>query len=165
MNYVELIGEHWPGVQVSCYGNPSVWNDVIYHGGNPMPSQQDVEAIYLPMRQQRVWKKIQNERTRRQQGGVYAASIDRWFHSDADSRVQFIGLLLMGANLPSGIMWKTMSGAFVEMTIPLAQEIFNSIAALDLTAFHAAEIHKAAMYACQDPETYDFSAGWPVIYA
>ena len=37
------------------------------------------------------------------------------FHSDADSRIQQMGLVMMGASLPA-VQWKTMGGTFVEMT-------------------------------------------------
>lgn len=106
-----------------------------------------------------IWKKIQAERDRRKAGGVKVG--DHWFHSDDSSRIQQLALVIFGANLPSNIMWKTMSGAFVEMTPTLIQQIFQASAAQDITIFTAAETHKAQMMASPDPEAYDFSGGWP----
>ena len=36
--------------------------------------------------------------------------------------------------------------------------------AQDQAIFQAAETHKAAMLAAPDPDSYDFSAGWPAVY-
>jgi hypothetical protein len=71
-----------------------------------------------------VWRLIQAERDRRRANGVRVGA--NWYHSDDTSRIQQLGLLLMGANMPPGIMWKTMSNTFIEMTPILAQQIFQA---------------------------------------
>jgi hypothetical protein len=58
-------------------------------------------------------------------------------------------------------MWKTVGGAFVEMTPQLAGQIFQATAARDVALFAAAEAHIAAAALLDDPLAYDFSAGWP----
>jgi hypothetical protein len=111
------------------------------------------------------WRLIQIERDRRKAGGVQVGA--NWFHSDDTSRIQFIGLLLYGANMPANIMWKTMSGSFVQMTPTLAQQIFGSIAAKDTLIFTIAETHKAQVYASSTPGVYNIfngSPAWPLIY-
>ena len=121
----------------------------------PEPTRAEVEA--------RLWEQIKAERDRRtQQGGFNVGAY--WFHSDTFSRTQQLALLSMGANIPAGLQWKTMSGAFVEMTPTLAQSIFAAGAASDQAIFAAAEAHHAAMIASEDPAGYDFSAGWPAVY-
>jgi len=111
-----------------------------------------------PTAEAEMWKKIKAERDRRKSGGVKVG--DYWFHSDADSRIQQIGLVLFGVNVPP-VQWKTMSGAFVEMTQTLANQIFQAVAALDQSLFSNAELHKSAMQASEDPSSYDFSDDWP----
>jgi hypothetical protein len=108
-----------------------------------------------------MWDEIKAERERIKRGGVEVNG--SWFHSDDSSRIQQIGLVLMGANVPS-VQWKTMSGDFVAMTQELAKAIFDAVAALDLAAFANAEAHRVAMEASADPANYDYSTGWPVIY-
>lgn len=107
------------------------------------------------------WEQIKAERDRRKAGGVKVG--DKWFHSDADSRIQQLGLVMFGVNVPP-IQWKTMDGSFVEMSQTLANQIFQAIAAADQAIFAVAEQHRAAMEASSDPENYDFSGGWPAIY-
>lgn len=109
-----------------------------------------------------VWEAIKRERDMRKAGGVNVG--EHWFHSDADSRIQQIGLVMMGANIPANLQWKTMSGAFVTMAPALAGQIFAATAAHDQAAFAVAEQHRIAMEASTDPAAYDYSAGWPAVY-
>ena len=107
------------------------------------------------------WEQIKAERDRRKEGGTLVSG--KWFHSDRDSRIQQIGLVLMGASVPA-VQWKTMDGSFVAMSQTLAGGIFAATAALDMALFAAAETHNAAMQASGTPDSYDFSAGWPAHY-
>jgi hypothetical protein len=108
------------------------------------------------------WDKIKSERDRRQSGGYLVAS--KWYHSDDGSRIQQLGLLMMGASIPANLQWKTMDGTFVTMTQTLAGQVFSAAAASDQAIFAKAEAHKAAMIAATDPSTYDFSTGWPAVF-
>lgn len=119
--------------------------------------------LTLSQRQEQAWERIKQERDRRvQQGGYFAAG--HWYHSDTFSRTQQLGLVMLGANIPDGIQWKTMDDGFVAMTPALAAQIFAAATASDKAHFEAAEVHKTAMLASADPESYDFSTGWPVIF-
>ena len=109
------------------------------------------------------WERIKAERDRRRYLGVKVGA--HWFHSDDPSRIQQLALAMMGAAIPAGLRWKTLTTTpppvFVEMTPALAQGIFQSTAASDAAIFAAAEAHRAAMEASDSPESYDFSTGWP----
>lgn len=111
----------------------------------------------------RAWQKIKSERDHRTENGGYKVD-DKWFHSDQKSRSQQLGLVLLGANIPAGLQWKTMDGTFVTMTQQLAGQVLAAAAASDQAIFAAAETHKAAMEASQDPAAYDFSTGWPKVF-
>ncbi len=128
-----------------------------------VPQPMQVAEVPLAERQAAAWSRIQERRDATKGGGVHV--FGKWFHSDDPSRIQQLGLVMMGAAMPAGIEWKTMDGSFIEMTPALASQIFAAVAALDLAAFAAAEVHKAAMLASADPEAYDFSAGWPEVFA
>lgn len=110
-----------------------------------------------------VWERIKLERDRRiQDGGVKVGT--KWFHTDTFSRTQQIGLNIMGANIPSGIKWKTMDGSFVDMSQTLANQIFAAVAANDIAIFSAAEAHRLAMEASENYSEYTFTTGWPATY-
>lgn len=107
-----------------------------------------------------IWEQIKATRDRKTQHGGYKVGTD-WYHSDTFSRTQQIGLTIMGAAMPAGLMWKTMSGVFVEMTPTLAQQIFAAAGAQDAALFGHAEQLKAQVEAATDPTTVDINTGWP----
>lgn len=109
------------------------------------------------------WEAIKVERDRRKYRGVKAG--DHWFHSDDPSRIQQLAIVMMGASMPPGIPWKTLTlsdeSTFVTMTPALASAIFAATAAHDQAVFTAGEAHRAAMRGAERPDLYSFSAGWP----
>ena len=107
-----------------------------------------------------IWEDIKAIRDRKTQQGGYKVGTD-WYHSDTFSRTQQIGLTIMGASMPEGIMWKTMAGSFVAMTPTLAQQIFAAAGNQDAMLFGYAEQLKAQVEAAADPATVDINAGWP----
>lgn len=124
-----------------------------------------------------VWERIKAKREQIKNGGAKVGT--KWFHSDDASRNQYLGLLRMAdAAVAAGgtnttvlqyngqdINWKTMDGSFTPMTVKRANDVFNAMSDLDFVAFGAAEIHRAAMNAAENPFDYDYSAGWPEVYA
>lgn len=120
------------------------------------------QAEFAAQAKNSAWEAIKAERDRRKAGGVKVGA--HWFHSDDASRIQQIGLVIMGANIPANLQWKTMDGTFVTMTQTLANQIFQAVAAQDQAIFAKAEEHRAAMEASENPAAYDFAAGWPLIY-
>lgn len=125
-------------------------------GGVPEPAP-------LAERQAVAWERIKTERDRRKYLGVKVGQ--HWFHSDDPSRIQQLALAMMGASIPDGLAWKTLTTTpppvFVEMTPALAQGIFTATAASDAAIFGAAEAHRMAMEASATPESYDCTSGWP----
>lgn len=142
-----------------------------------VPAPEDVEVGWLwdgedftpaplpplAQRQEQAWEGIKAERDRRKYLGVKVGA--HWFHSDDPSRIQQIALAMMGAAIPAGLQWKTLTTTpppvFVEMTPALAQGIFTATAASDAAIFAAAEVHRVAMEASATPESYDCTGGWP----
>lgn len=159
-------------------GTTYPWNfpkdEILYPEGHPKEGQ--LQLTFLPQNVQtddekvaalaglkiERWNRIKLERDRRQELGVFAAG--NWFNSDSKSRIQQIGLNMMGARIPDGLQWKTLDNVFVLMTPTLASEIFNATANSDVAIFAAAEVHRTAMLAATDPALYDFSTGWPAAY-
>lgn len=102
---------------------------------------------------------IKADRDRRKSAGTPVGPYV--FHSDPDSRIQQLGLVMMGASIPAGIMWKTKGTGYVEMTPTLAQQIFGATATRDVALFSVADAHITAAAASDDPLSYDYSTGWP----
>lgn len=122
-----------------------------------------------------VWALIKTERDNRKDCGFECGGY-RW-HSDPESKAQYIGNKdlardqleagggmndpLLDPTTETPIMWKTMSGEFVPMTCQLAFDVAAAAKSYEFRLFDAAEAHKAAMIASDNPAGYDFSAGWP----
>ena len=130
-----------------------LWDGVAFT--HPAPDMVAIKAAK--------WEQIKAERDRlTQNGGYYVAP--HWYHSDIFSRTQQLGLILLGANIPAGTLWKTLDNGLIEMTQTLAGQIFSAAANSDIAIFASAEAHKAAMMASPNPSAYDFSQGWPAVY-
>jgi hypothetical protein len=136
-----------------------------------------VETATLAEQQAAVWERIKDKRDSIKRGGVLVNG--SWFHSDDSSRIQQLGLkdqardmLAAGGTatdvlykLGYPIQWKTMSGAFVPMTVQLAVDIVAAVGDADARSFAKAEQHRVAMVASANPSAYDYSTGWPQVYA
>lgn len=127
----------------------------------PAPTPEEL-AAQLVQQQAQSWENIKAERERRRVGGVLVAG--KWFHTDDASRIQHLGLVMMGASMPAGIQWKTLDGSYIEMTPTLAGQIFNAVAGSDMANFANAEAHRLSMLAAADPMAYDYSTGWLEVY-
>ena len=161
---LDILGEKYPNVQAITLGSGNIYSEITHLGGDPLPQESVLQADLLSAKRQIIWQAIQDERTRRQAGGVFIQSVNKWFHSDQTSRIQQLGLVMMGANMPPNINWKTMDGSYIIMSPSLAVSIFNAAATLDMTAFGVAEQHRQYMMQSATPETYNFMAFWPTIY-
>jgi hypothetical protein len=126
------------------------------------PTQAAIDAVAVLIKPE-IWTRIKTERDRRIQNGGYKVGA-KWYHSDTFSRSQQMGLVMLGANLPANVQWKTMDNTFVTMTQTLAGQIFGTAAASDIAIFSAAEAHRVAMEASADPAAYDFTGGWPPMF-
>ena len=131
------------------------------------PILQDTQQATLADVKLAMWESIKAERERRKSGGfpVQVDGIDKWFHSDFNSRIQQLGLISMGLNIPPGLQWKTLDGSYVTMSKNIAENLLSAVLTLDYQAHVVAETHRSAMLIDDDPANYDFSDGWPVTYS
>lgn len=134
------------------------WLDPAPGDGSYVEEVRDIAAERAEL-----WEQIKAERDRRTQEGGY--SVDgKWYHSDTFSRTQQLGLVMMGAGVPAGLMWKTMDGSFVEMTQTLAGQVFAAAAASDAALFAYAENLRTQVNAAEDPQTVKILRGWPAVF-
>ena len=160
MNYAQAISDGFPGVVFSAPGDGSIYSEIEWISGTP-PTQEELDNFISTAIKDNIWEKIKEERDRRKLDSGYKVG-EFWFHSDNTSRIQQIALVILGANMPSGLLWKTMAGTFVPMTPTLAGQIFATAAASDTTLFGVAEVKKQEVYASEDPESIDIMTGWPL---
>lgn len=156
---VEAIQALRPGAIFKIEDGVMEWLDT----NQAPPNTWEIDAKIKELEIDYVWSQIKAYRDARQDGGNKINGY--WFHSDTKSRIQQLALVSMGAGLPAGLKWKTMSGEFVLMTPQLAMAIFIGTAMSDQTIFAIAEQHRALMAASPNPSEYDYKVNWPEIYA
>ena len=109
--------------------------------------------------QAEMWERIKDKRADNLRHGVYVKSAGKWFHTDDNSRTQYIALAVM-PRLPEKLPWKTMDNSFVNMTKSLLGELMEQMLVDEQADFANAERHKAAMEKVEHPLEYDYSGGW-----
>ncbi len=109
--------------------------------------------------QDEMWERIKAKRADNLRHGVYVKSVDKWFHTDDNSRTQYIALAVM-PRLPEKLPWKTMNNSFVNMNKALLGELMEQMLIDEQADFANAERHKAAMEKAENPLEYDYSDGW-----
>jgi len=162
-NYVNVLGAKYPNVQVMCDGDPSVYENLIHLSGDPIPPKEELDALMREVSTMDIWYRIKAERDMRKAGGVKVNGY--WFHSDDASRIQQIALTMLKTTFPPNLQWKTMTGEFITMSHELAVLVFQTSIASDTVIFAIAENHRKQMLESGDPESYNFSGGWPMTYA
>lgn len=169
MNYVECIGRNYPNVHVVCIGDPENYADIIWQGGEPLPTEAQLQAKNLENIKWDKWYEIEEERDRRDaESGVQVEveGVQYWFHTDIKSLVKYLGLdkLASVGKLPDfpPIPWRTMNKTYVVMNGPIVTAIIEGIALRALQIFQVADEHRYDMMESADPANYDYSTGWPV---
>lgn len=126
----------------------------------------ETQAYITELKAQK-WNEIKEYRSTLTINGGYKAS-GKWFHSDPFSRSQQLGLVILGDNIPTGLLWKTMDGSFIEMTPALAQEVFQTATTQDTLLFAHAEELNNSLQALTSPDEialFAIKEGWPESYA
>jgi len=150
-------------VKTNQSGNPEFYfvNEVLNGAELTYVNEpKDLKGI-----RERLWEKIKNRRDEvKNNGGCLVQG--KWFHSDSDSKQQQIALVIMGANIPANLQWKTLDGSFATMTQALASELFAAQVMREQVIFGVAESKRAAIanMTIQQLEAYDVLDGFPEEY-
>lgn len=104
---------------------------------------------------------IRAERDRRKFNGVLVSG--KWIHTDTYSRTQWMGMVMMGASIPT-IEWTTMDDTAITTSQALAGQVFNATATLDATLFNYARTLMASVDASSMPDSVDIVIGWPATF-
>lgn len=47
MSLITLLGKHYPGVRAHCIGDDTVYSNLVWDGGDPLPTEQELQNIAL----------------------------------------------------------------------------------------------------------------------
>lgn len=126
----------------------------------PQPTQAEIDAATPAAKAAEITEAIKARRDQLRTAGCPIGN-GVVIHSDDTSRIQQIGLVMLGNNIPAGLKWKAMGGTYLDMTPTLAQQIFGAQAQRDTALFAHAEKLIADVKAAADPEKVDITVGWP----
>ena len=153
---------HDPALQKLVPVAPRIEGGTVYTVAVEPLSQAELDGRLASARQAAA-DRVRALRDRKMQEGGYQRN-GKWFHSDLASRIQQLGLNMVGQGIPPNTRWKTMDGSFVTMTPNVAQGIFAAAMQQDLALFERGEQLIAAIDASSDPESIDITTGWPATF-
>lgn len=110
--------------------------------------------------------KINQLRDERTAGGVYVASIGKWFDSDDKARANVIELKAAFDVLGDEVVpWTTYKNDVVMMDHEKMKALFKELKDSKLHNHQVATQHKLALEQSTEPLNYDYSTGWSKTYA
>lgn len=124
-----------------------------------------IEPPLAPLedRQAEVWEGIKTERLKQTTSGVYVPSVDKVFHTDDVSVIQYnnIGNMIALDNFEP-IQWKVKDNSWITLTEEVFKELQRAMVQNTNRIYQVAEAHKAKMMEMDNPEDYDYSEGWDI---
>ena len=125
---------------------------------------QERYASKLAEKQEHAWEGIKAERLKQTTSGVYVPSVDKVFHTDDVSVIQYnnIGNMIALGNYEP-IQWKVMDNTWITMTEEVFKDLQIAMVQNTNRIYQVAEVHKAKMMELDNPEDYDYSEGWNII--
>ncbi len=181
MNYIEVISKNYPTVGCSIVGDPMIYENIQWDNPAEIIAKETLDSLMLITIKNEIWDKIKEYRDSRKFKGIFVSG--KWFHNDADSRTQWLGLkdkardvlasggttaTVLTINHPTyGVVplnWNTMDNSSIPVTVQLAFDVVSKTGDMDGVLYGIALYHKANLYASSTPETYNYKVGWPTIF-
>lgn len=154
------------------------FKDGTFHARSFRPSaahEWDGKAWVIPpekltalLQEQRetIRAKINQLRDEKTAGGVYVASIGKWFDSDDKARANVIELKAAFDVLGDEVVpWTTYENDVVMMDHEKMKALFKELKDSKLHNHQTATQHKLALEQSTEPLNYDYSTGWSKTYA
>ena len=124
------------------------------------------QTALLQDQRETIRAKINHLRDEKTAGGVYVASIGKWFDSDDKARANVIELKAAFDVLGDEVVpWTTYENDVVMMDHEKMKALFKELKDSKLHNHQTATQHKLALEQSTDPLNYDYSTGWSKTYA
>lgn len=164
-NYMTMISTNFPNVGCFCMGDPTVYSNVIWQNGDPMPSKITLDGMALPFYQDLVCNNIDVKRNQVLTGGYTDAGSILWDtgQEDIQNLAGVCTLIACGA-ITSSVTWRDANNVNHTLTPTELITLAGGMAVFTQTVYGVGWYHKANVNALTDVASvlaYDFSAGWP----
>lgn len=124
------------------------------------------QTALLQDQRETIRAKINQLRDEKTAGGVYVASIGKWFDSDDKARANVIELKAAFDVLGDEVVpWTTYENDVVMMDHEKMKALFKELKDSKLHNHQVATQHKLALEQSTEPLNYDYSTGWSKTYA
>ena len=124
------------------------------------------QTALLQEQRETIRAKINQLRDEKTAGGVYVASIGKWFDSDDKARANVIELKAAFDVLGDEVVpWTTYENDVVMIDHEKMKALFKELKDSKLHNHQTATQHKLALEQSTDPLNYDYSTGWSKTYA
>lgn len=124
---------------------------------------QERYATKLAEKQEHVWEDIKAERLKQTTSGVYVPSVDKVFHTDDTSVIQYNNIgNMIALDIYEPIQWKVKDDSWISMTEEVFKDLQKAMVQNTNRIYQVAELHKAKMMELDNPEEYDYSTGWDI---
>nr|DAQ40411.1 MAG TPA: tail fiber assembly protein [Caudoviricetes sp.] len=135
-------------------------------GGDAWVIPPEKMTVLLQEQREIIRTKINQLRDEKTAGGVYVASIGKWFDSDDKARANVIEMKAAFDVLGDEIVpWTTYENDVVMMDHGKMKALFKELKDSKLHNHQTATQHKLALEQSTDPLNYDYSTGWSKTYA
>lgn len=152
--------------KIKCSGKAPSEYHVFDTATKSFKISPEKQTALLQEQRETIRAKINQLRDEKTAGGVYVASIGKWFDSDDKARANVIELKAAFDVLGDEVVpWTTYENDVVMMDHEKMKALFKELKDSKLHNHQVATQHKLALEQSTDPLNYDYSTGWSKTYA
>ena len=161
-DYFCLIAKHYPAVEVECVDDHENYNDLVHLGGDPIPSQADLDAKdLLDYKTAKILALSASAAAdivngfQSEAGGLHTAP-GKWYDSQPEDQVNMIGSVAVGDTMDYPCRdTQTGDKSYVEHTNAQLQAVLQDGRDVKLTTLQTFNTKKGTVLACADKACVD----------
>lgn len=165
-SYIEIIARKFPNVQAHTTGGPKDYAALVWEGGDPLPTLEQLEQGHLEIAKEDKIAEI--NKFRDELAFNYFPYDGKRWDCDDTARLNITGVnvlvMINGGTLPPDMLWRDYDNQDWPVTgsymVNMGLSMFNFIS----TVYQVGWYHKSQVQALTTPDEammYDFSGGWP----
>ncbi len=164
-NYMEIISTNYPNVGCFCNSDPTVYSNIIWQNGDPLPSKNTLDAAALPFYQASTCDLVDAYRQQIQYGGYTDSSSTEWDSAPDDiANLSGICTLIACGAVTTSQTWRDANNVNHTLTPTQLVTLGAELAVFAATCYGVAWTHKGNINALTDVasvQSYDYTTGWP----
>ncbi len=165
LNYLTVVSNLYPNVQCYAIGDPTVYANLVWESGNPIPPQSQLDAGMVTCAQTYVRTLINNYRDQVLNSGYTDPNGITWSSKPVDIQnlTGIITLISVGV-LTGDQIWRDNNNVNHTMTLAQLVALAGGFAEFQTLCYQTSWTHKANIEALTTVAAvlaYDYTTGWP----